>query len=479
VSVEPHEAHAIHMMTHEENAELTRVGPGTPCGELMRRYWHPIYPEVLLRENPVRKVRILCENLTLFRDRQGKLGLVQERCPHRSASLHLGIPDERGLRCCYHGWLFDREGRCLDQPLEPPMLTLKDKIRIKAYPVQEMGGLIWAYLGPEPVQLLPRWNLFVREGGFRQILAHQLPCNWLQNMENRGDLGHSVFLHGALYKYVRERKGLPHDDPDARYNATMRDFEAMRARGAYLKWRANYNEFGFTKGSLESDKSEDSRSWTIGQNPILFPYTLAFGPQEGDERIRRLYQIGVPIDDTHTWHLQYCCYVFPNGVEVPVQQSVPYRELPITDERGELILDYVLAQDMASWAQQGEITDRTQEHLGSSDRLVVAYRQLLRKQIDIVARGEEPMNVFRDPATIESPELRIPGHEVGAAAPTRSTVLGRSIRYRDNYHKAAPDGGLYIDEDVDGFCPDREVILELYRQAEKVRLAANRGAGAE
>jgi 5,5'-dehydrodivanillate O-demethylase len=465
------------MMTQEENTLLTRVGPGTPCGELMRRYWHPIYPEILLRENPVRKVRILCEDLTLFRDRTGKLGLVQERCPHRGASLHLGIPDERGLRCCYHGWLFDKEGRCLDQPLEPPSLKMKDKIRIKAYPVQEMGGLIWAYLGPEPAPLLPRWNLFEREDGFRQILSHQLPCNWLQCMENRGDLGHSVYLHGALFKYTRERKGLRHDDPQARYNATMTEFEAMRARGAFIKWKPIYNEFGFTKASLESDKSEDSRSWTIGQNPVLFPYLLAFGPQEGDERIRRLYQIGVPIDDTHTWHLQYCCYVFPKGVDVPRQTAVPYRDLPMTNERGELILDYVLAQDMAAWYQQGEITDRTEEHLGASDRLIVAYRELLRKQIAIVAAGGEPMNVFRDPATIESPELRIPGNERGAAAPTRSTVLGPSIRYRDSYHKQNPDGGLYIDDDVDGLCPDRELILELYRRAEHVRLAAQSGGG--
>jgi 5,5'-dehydrodivanillate O-demethylase len=337
--------------------------------------------------------------------------------------------------------------------------------------VQELGGLIWAYLGPEPAPLLPRWNLFVRDDGFRQILAHRLPCNWLQNMENRGDLGHSVYLHGALFKYARERKGLRHGDPDARYNATMRDFEAMRARGAHIKWRPIYNEFGFTKASLESDKSEDSRSWTIGQNPILFPYILAFGPQEGDERIRRLYQIGVPIDDTTTLHLQYCCYVFPKGVDVPKQHAIPYRELPITDEHGELILDYVLAQDVAAWCQQGEIADRTQEHLGSSDRLIVAYRQLLRKQIALVADGKEPMNVFRDPSKIESPELRIPGNESGAAAPTRSTVLGRSILYRDSYHQQAADGGLYIDEDVDGLAPDRELLLDLYRQAEKVRLA--------
>jgi 5,5'-dehydrodivanillate O-demethylase oxygenase subunit len=461
------------MLTKEENERLTRVGPGTPCGELLRRYWHPIYPEILLRENPVRKVRILGEDLTLFRDRKGKLGLIADRCAHRHTSLHLGIPDERGLRCCYHGWLFAHDGQCLDQPLEPASSKLRDRIRIKAYPVREMGGLIWAYLGPDPVPLLPRWDLFVRHDGFRQILAHQLPCNWLQCMENRGDVGHAVYLHGALFKYVRERAGMPHEDPAARYNATMQRFQEMRGRGAHVSWRPIYNEFGFTKGSRPSDSEDEPRSWTIGMNPVLFPYILAFGPQEGDGRIRRLYQIGVPIDDTHTWHFQYCCYVFPDGVDVPAQDAgIPYRELPIVDEKGELILDYVLAQDMAAWYQQGDIADRTQENLGYSDRLIVAYREMLRKQIQLVEDGGEPMNVFRDPDTIESPELRIPGNEKGGEAPTRSAVLGSAIQYRDNYHKAGADGRLYIDDDVDGLCPDRELILELYRQAEEARANA-------
>ncbi|HLH75318.1 MAG TPA: Rieske 2Fe-2S domain-containing protein, partial [Candidatus Binataceae bacterium] len=108
------------MLTQEQNEYLTRVGPGTPCGELMRRYWHPIYPEVKLRDNPVAKVRILCEDLVLFRDRSGRLGLIQENCPHRLTSFACGIPEVEGIRCCYHGWLFDTQGRCLEMPLEPP-----------------------------------------------------------------------------------------------------------------------------------------------------------------------------------------------------------------------------------------------------------------------------------------------------------------------------------------------------------------------
>jgi len=223
------------MLNREQNEYLTRVGPGTPGGALMRRYWHPIHTTAELREKPVTKVRILCEDLTLFRDRSGKLGLVQERCPHRQTSLSAGIPEPEGIRCCYHGWLFDAEGKCLEQPLEPQDSQYKDKIRIKAYPVQEMGGLVWAYLGPEPVPLLPRWDLFVRQRGFRQIIGHRLPCNWLQVMENRSDLGHAVYLHGRLFQHALERQGRLIDDEKARYNATMKAQAAMRARGAHGK----------------------------------------------------------------------------------------------------------------------------------------------------------------------------------------------------------------------------------------------------
>jgi 5,5'-dehydrodivanillate O-demethylase oxygenase subunit len=462
------------MLTREMNEMLTRVGPGTPCGELMRRYWHPIYPEARLRENPVAKVRILCEDLVLFRDRSGRLGLVQERCPHRRTSLSVGIPEPEGIRCCYHGWLFNAEGKCLEQPLEPGGTSFKDKIRITAYPVQELGGLIWAYLGPKPAPLLPRWDLFIRPHGFRQIVAHQLPCNWLQCMENRGDLGHAIYLHGRLFQYALEREGKLTDDPKARYNVAMTAQADAMARGITTKYRPIHNQFGFTKGTLNSDQKEVSRSWTIGVNPILFPYLLAFGPEGSDKRIRKSYQIGVPIDDTHTWHLNYFCYVVPPQIEVPTQEFVPYAEVPLKKDNGEYRLDYVLGQDMVAWTEQGEISDREEEHLGGSDVLVVAYRNLLREQIERVKAGQEPMNIFRDPAEIDSPELRIPGNQSGEA-PIRNTSLGSSVSYRENYHKMSKGGWLYIDDDSDRFCPDRDIVIDLFRKVEELNATQERG----
>jgi 5,5'-dehydrodivanillate O-demethylase len=456
------------MLTQEENDYLTKVGRGTPCGEMMRRYWHPIYPEAKLRDNPVAKIRILCEDLVLFRDRSGKLGLVEERCPHRMVSLSVGIPEEDGIRCPYHGWKFGHDGRCLEQPLEPADGVFKDKVQIQSYPVEEMGGLIWAYLGPQPAPLLPRWNLFVRPDGFRQIVAHQLPCNWLQVQENRADLGHATYLHGRLFQYALERKGVLTDDPNGRYNAAMRNQEDMMQKKAYVQYRPVHNQFGFSKGFKKSYQDENEKLWQVGFNPILFPYTLAFGPEEGGT-IRRSYQIGVPIDDTHTWHFQYFCYVFPKGIEVPRQEYVPHAEVPLKNEKGEYQLDYVLGQDMVAWVEQGEIADRRREHLGASDALVTAYRRLLRTQIDLVRDGQDPLNVFRNPEEIDQSELDIVGHGEDDTLKSSGTVV-----YRHRYHKVSKGGWLYIDDDADRYCPDRDQIVSLLEQSEALTATASR-----
>ena len=454
------------MLTQQENELLTQVGPDTAGGNLMRRYWHPVSATVQLDDDPVREVRILGEDLVLFRDRSGNLGLIGRRCPHRMMDLRFGIPEEEGLRCPYHGWMFDTAGACVEMPLEPPDSMFRQKITTLSYPVQELGGLVWAYLGPEPAPLLPRWDLLVKDGGFRQIVGHQLPCNWLQAMENRADLGHVIYLHGKFFQYQLEKEGRLTDDPAARYNAGAKNQANRLNRGAYPKYEPRYNQFGFTKANMDSDGSEDNQTWTIGTNPILFPYLLAFGPAR--RTIRQTYQMGVPIDDTHTWHIQYFCYMFPPETDVPVQETIPYVEIPLKNEKGKYTLDNVLAQDMVAWYAQGEITDRTQEHLGTIDSCVIAYRQLLKEQIAIVRGGGEPMNVFRNPRMIEKPELALDPNHAGGAAPAagESQGTGSASTYRSDFHKVSKGGWLYLDDDIDGRLPDRDTIIELYRRAD-------------
>ena len=164
------------MLSQEENAKLTQVGPGTSMGNLLRRYWHPIAASAELDEDAVRPVRLLGEDIILFRTPRGKLGLVGNRCLHRGMSLAYGIPQENGLRCCYHGWTYNTEGVVIDMPFKEKCLNL----RIASYRVQELGGAIFAYLGPQPAPLLPKHELFVRSDLERNIEITELACNWLQ-----------------------------------------------------------------------------------------------------------------------------------------------------------------------------------------------------------------------------------------------------------------------------------------------------------
>mgnify|MGYP003333271951 FL=1 len=149
------------MLTQEQNDRLTRVGPGTPMGDLLARYWHPIATTGELHDNPVRTVKLLRVPLTQIQDRQGRLGLIQQRCAHRRLDLKWGIPQNDGLRCAYHGWTYDVNGQCVAQPSEPNASRFADKVKLDSYPVEELGGLIWAYIGPAPAPLVPRWDLFV------------------------------------------------------------------------------------------------------------------------------------------------------------------------------------------------------------------------------------------------------------------------------------------------------------------------------
>jgi 5,5'-dehydrodivanillate O-demethylase len=370
------------MLTAEQNELLTRVAPGTPCGELMRRYWQPIAAVSELDGKWSKRVRLLGEDLVLFRDKQGRMGLIAEQCPHRRASLAYGIPTEAGIRCPYHGWEFGREGQCLSQPNEPEKSSFKHKVKTPAYPVEEMGGMLFAYLGPaDKKPLLPRIDGFVTEGTIRMLGRTLIPVNWLQIMENSLDPIHTEWLHGHTYEFIKEQQGKGHK-------------VAISARHEKIAFREF--EHGITKHRLLAGHSEDSDDWKIG-HPVVFPNILSVG--NGDESSRYYaFQIRVPADDSHTLHLWYTAYVPPKGANVPGEllDKVHVYDVPLKDKNGEYILDNIDGQDMMVWCTQGPIADRTKENLGASDNGIALYRRVLRREIKKVEEGLDPMFTFRD-----------------------------------------------------------------------------------
>ena len=379
------------MLKPEENERLTRVGPGTPMGELQRRYWQVIATTGELHDNPVLPIRILGENLTLFRDQQGKLGLIAQRCAHRLVDLRCGIPRETGLQCPYHGWTYDATGQCIDQPAEEPESTFKERVKILSYPVEQLGGLIWAYLGPQPTPLLPHWFPLVLEPAYRQVGTTSLPCNWLQCQENSMDSVHVEYLHGFLWEYILRRRGIA----DAAKWQEVKRFERH-----HVKTRFEAFEYGFRKYRLlEGEDERTAVGWTIG-NPLVFPYYVLIGSPGRYEM-----QIRIALDDTHTRHYSYQVFLPGPGVDVPSQDAVPTFDAP-----SEALPDWVLGQDMVVWPLQDEIMDRSQERLAESDRGLILFRRLLQEQMDVVEDGAEPMNVFRDAARNERIELPIPDY---------------------------------------------------------------------
>jgi 5,5'-dehydrodivanillate O-demethylase len=371
------------MLTAEQNDMLTRVGAGTPCGDMMRRYWHPIaaVSELTgLKWN--KRVRLLGEDLVLYRDKQGRMGLIAEQCPHRRASLAYGIPTNDGIRCPYHGWEFGHQGQCLSQPNEPEKSSFKDKVTTPAYSVEEMGGMFWAYMGPaESKPLLPRIDGFVTDGTIRMCGRALIPANWLQIMENSLDPIHTEWLHGHTYEFIKEQKGQSHK-------------VAISARHEKIAFREF--EHGITKHRLLAGHSEDGDDWKIG-HPVVFPNILSVG--NGDETSRYYaFQIRVPADDTHTLHLWYTAYVPPKGskVDPKLLDKVHVYDVPLRGADGEYIMDNIDGQDMAVWCTQGPIADRTKENLGASDNGIALYRRVLRREIKKVEQGVDPMFTFRD-----------------------------------------------------------------------------------
>jgi 5,5'-dehydrodivanillate O-demethylase len=393
------------VLTQADNERLTRVGPGTPGGNLFRKYWQPIAPKQKLVEHGILPVRLYGEDLVLFLDGKGNTGLVGDRCAHRLVKLDCGYATDAGIRCPYHGWTYDTQGQCVEQPGEPAGSTFKDKVQIPSYRVEELAGIVFAYLGPKdaPVPLLPRWDRLVWDNCYRVIAYAVVPCNWLQCMENTPDVMHTLILHGEYAQEWLRSQGIAEDDSRM---ALARGFARSIVKHEY-----GPHKYGLHRAWLVEGQTGKNDTWSSSA-PLVFPNThVTSGSGRHDFGWR------IPIDDTHTMQFVLRTFQPGNGVVVPPQAFIPYYEMPVQDDDGNfLTLDTINGQDFMAWSKQGAIMDRTRERLGDSDRGIIAYRQLLREQLARVEAGEDPINVFRDPVENRQIDLPVPwdrGHAWG------------------------------------------------------------------
>jgi phthalate 4,5-dioxygenase len=401
------------MLSAQDNELLTRVGPGTPMGNLLRRFW---LPALLSSElpgpdcDPIR-TRTLGEDLVCFRDTNGQVGIVDAYCPHRRAPLYFGRNEECGLRCVYHGWKFDTAGVCVDMPSEPPESNFKDKVQVRAYPTAEVGGVIWIYMGPAEHQPAGPPQLpftFVPEEERRQV-KFLVEANWLQCLEGELDTVHVSFLHSVfaedgtgIMNLVREDGYTNDRHPrlfvvDTPYGFSYGGRRAQKAGNYY--WRVTQfllpifalipSAAGYTSGATIWMPIDDNHCWRFLVGGARVPGAPATNGSANQPPRRPVlptqpgtfrFPDGMEIDTmlpTYRRHNRY-------GMDRQVQRKVSFTGMP-----------FIPTQDQAMTEGMGYICDRTQEHLGTTDLTIIHMRRLMLKLVRDLENGIEPYAASR------------------------------------------------------------------------------------
>lgn len=369
------------MLTKEENKLITQVGPGTPMGNLFRRFWLPamLSEELPEPDCPPVRLRLLGEDLVAFRATSGHVGVLDSYCAHRGANLYWGRNEEEGLRCVYHGWKYNVDGACVDQPNEPPQSRFAERIRVPAYRAVDMGGVIWVHMGPKELAAqIPAFEWLRTPASNRVVHKRFQACNYLQNLEGEVDSAHAPFLHGKI-------------GPDGRLTTPNPHF-ADTTPIFFLR----ETDYGLVM-SARRNAGPDEYYWRI--TPFMVPsYALVAGMY--------MFTAAVPADDTTTigitviWHPNHgvspdffsdWCPVdakyYPvqnKGNEYLMDRQAQKTE-SFTGIRGTRVQDHVVQED-----QRGPISDRTKEHLGSSDVAVIATRKILLNLVRALQNGHEP-----------------------------------------------------------------------------------------
>ena len=365
-----------------EDAEITRVGPGTPCGEWMRRYWTPVAYEQDLGDLP-KRIRILGENLVIYKDKRGTIGLLELHCSHRGASLEFGIIEERGIKCCYHGWKYDYDGTILDTPGEPEDSTLKERLCHGAYPTRVHLGIVFAYMGPpELIPPLPVYDTFQLPDVQYQLLEqHVFPCNWLQVKENCMDPAHLYFLHTTVS------------------TVQFKDDLAIESEMDFMEVP--------TGGMVYIDTRRLGENAWVRLADYVLPYIHQFlmnppGERQSVPHAERTHW-AVPVDDTHTLFMGMAR--LKEGVKRLEGTGFGQTDERPYDERQRVPGDYDAQVSQRPIARHGL------EHLGSTDRGIIMMRNLIRRSVREVQSGatsEQPLN---------EAELRVPTFSSGTVLP--------------------------------------------------------------
>jgi len=408
------------MLTREENERLTRVTAGTPMGETMRRYWLPALLSWELPKpdgEPVR-VRLLGEDLVAFRTTDGRIGLIEEYCPHRRVSLWLGRNEENGLRCVYHGWKYDITGQCVEQMNEPRQFCAK--IRAIAYPTCEIGGIVWAYMGPAEKQPAPPKFAWTQAPETHRTVSKVIEdCNWLQALEGGIDTSHFTILHRAL-KLNALQPGIAPNSPGVRGSAPTLEVDVTDY---------GYRYFGI--------RPLGDEQYVRGYHYIM-PFTQLRPPGPDKDEVHGHYW--VPMDDTTcmVWNFYYSYGDRPigdrnddgyNGGNAYGTHVDPKTFRPVRNRANDWMIDRkvqktetftgisgINQQDRAVQESMGPIIDRTRENLGPGDRAVVVTRKLLLEAIETVQHGEEPRGVGTSYYEVRAAEATLPKSDDWRAA---------------------------------------------------------------
>ena len=407
------------MLSAQTNELLTRTGRGTAMGETMRRYWLPalLTFELPNPDDPPVRVKLLGERLVAFRDTSGKVGLVDEMCPHRGASLWLGRNEENGLRCIYHGWKYDVTGQCVDMMNEPEEFNFSHKVRVKAYPTEEMGGIIWAYLGPpDKKPAPPKFEWTQVDQSHRYVTKVWEECNWLQALEGGIDTSHAPILHRTLKKNASQ-PGIGLDTPFVRgkaptlqvdntdYGYRYFGIRSMEEGGHYVRGYHFVMPFTQIRPHGGSKPIVDGHYWVPMDDENVMVYNWAYSYGEAALTIEE--------SESRTGGNNFYTDVdVDNGFKAVRHKDIDWlidRAVQKTETFTGIL--GINTQDRATQESMGRIMDRTKEHLGAADRAVIGARNLLGAAIKTVQDGGEPPGVAPTYYTLRAADEVVPADQ--------------------------------------------------------------------